>query len=118
MIANKLLYVMTLAMTVAPGSRLTAQVQTDVPPVVAGAKPVAVEHIKVHGNALEGNLEGDAVDRDVFVVLPPSYAERQIIAAIPSCTHCTGIPSARNSGPTRSMCRRPLKALSPRARKR
>ena len=31
MIANKLLYVMTLAMTVAPGSRLTAQVQTDVP---------------------------------------------------------------------------------------
>ena len=73
MIGNKLLYVMTLAMTVAPGSRLTAQVQTDVPPVVAGAKPVSVERIKIHGNALEGNLEGDAVDRDVFVFLPPSY---------------------------------------------
>ncbi|MGB9203511.1 MAG: alpha/beta fold hydrolase [Terriglobales bacterium] len=73
MIANKLLYVMTLAMTVALGSRLTAQVQTDVPPVVAGAKPAVVEHIKVHGSALEGSLEGDAVDRDVFVVLPPSY---------------------------------------------
>jgi S-formylglutathione hydrolase FrmB len=53
---------------------LMAQVQTDVPPVVAGAKPVAVEHIKIHGRALEGNLEGDAVDRDAFVFLPPSYA--------------------------------------------
>jgi pimeloyl-ACP methyl ester carboxylesterase len=35
---------------------------------------VAVEHIKVHGTALEGNLEGNAVDRDVFVFLPPGYA--------------------------------------------
>ena len=32
-----------------------------------------VEHIKIHGAALEGNLEGDAVDRDVIVFLPPSY---------------------------------------------
>jgi enterochelin esterase-like enzyme len=51
----------------------TAQVQTEVPPVVSGAKPVSVEHIKVHGKSLEGNLEGDAVDRDVLVLLPPSY---------------------------------------------
>jgi enterochelin esterase-like enzyme len=51
-----------------------AQVATEVPPVEPGAKPVAVEHIKVHGTALEGNLEGDAVDRDVIVFLPPSYA--------------------------------------------
>ncbi|WP_109488628.1 alpha/beta hydrolase [Occallatibacter savannae] len=51
----------------------SAQVQTNVPEVVAGAKPVKVEHIKVHGTALEGNLEGDAVDRDVIVMLPPSY---------------------------------------------
>ncbi len=51
-----------------------AQVQTIVPPVVQGAKPVTVEHIKVHGTALEGNLEGDAVDRDVIVFLPPGYA--------------------------------------------
>jgi S-formylglutathione hydrolase FrmB len=50
-----------------------AQVQTIVPPVIPGAKPVAVEHIKVHGKSLEGNLEGDAVDRDVIVFLPPSY---------------------------------------------
>ena len=33
-----------------------------------------VEHIKVHGKALEGNLEGDSPDRDVTVYLPPSYA--------------------------------------------
>ena len=54
---------------------LGAQVQTEVPPPVAGAKPVKVEHIKIHGAALEGNLEGDAVDRDVLVFLPPSYSE-------------------------------------------
>ena len=53
---------------------LNAQVKTEVPDVVPQAKPVAVERIKVHGAALEGNLEGDAVDRDVLVFLPPSYA--------------------------------------------
>jgi S-formylglutathione hydrolase FrmB len=51
-----------------------AQVKTEVPEPVAGAKPVTVERIKIHGAALEGNLEGDAVDRDVLVFLPPSYA--------------------------------------------
>src|ERR1700743_1358682 len=55
----------------------SAQGQTDVPPPVAGAKPVTVEHIKVHGTALEGNLEGDAADRDVFVFLPPSYSQEK-----------------------------------------
>lgn len=58
---------------IASGSCLTAQVQTIVPDVVPGAKPVTVEHIKIHGTALEGNLEGDAVDRDAIVFLPPSY---------------------------------------------
>src|SRR4051812_46572535 len=52
-----------------------AQVQTEVPPVVPGARPVAVERIQVHGAALEGNLEGNAVDRDVFVFLPPGYSK-------------------------------------------
>lgn len=33
-----------------------------------------LEQIKVHGAALEGNLEGDPSDRDVFVYLPASYA--------------------------------------------
>jgi enterochelin esterase-like enzyme len=55
-----------------------AQVQTNVPEVVPGAKPVKVEHIKVHGTALEGNLEGDAVDRDVIVFLPPSYDKEKM----------------------------------------
>src|SRR4051794_10923798 len=50
-----------------------AQVQTEVPPVVEGAKPVGVERIKIHGKSLEGNLEGDAADRDVIVFLPPGY---------------------------------------------
>jgi len=62
-----------ITFVVASGSWLTAQVQTIVPDVVPGAKPVAVEHIKIHGTALEGNLEGDAVDRDAIVFLPPSY---------------------------------------------
>jgi enterochelin esterase-like enzyme len=53
---------------------LAAQVQTEVPAVVPGAKPVTVEHIKVHAASLEGNLEGEAVDRDVIVFLPPSYS--------------------------------------------
>ena len=63
-----------LAVTLALGMYALAQVKTDVPPVVPGAKPVTVERIKVHGAALEGNLEGDDVDREVFVFLPPSYA--------------------------------------------
>lgn len=57
------------------GRPAPAQVATNVPAVVPGAKPVAVEHIKVHGASLEGNLEGDAVDREVIVFLPPSYAK-------------------------------------------
>lgn len=55
----------------------TAQIQTDVPGPVPGAKPVTVEHIRIHGASLEGNLEGDAVDRDVFVFLPPGYAAQK-----------------------------------------
>jgi len=44
------------------------------PPSAASAKAVTVERIKVHGAALEGNLEGDSPDRDVVVYLPPGYA--------------------------------------------
>ena len=69
--------VMTLVLTIALGPQLLAQVQTDVPAVIPGAKPVTVEHIKIHGQSLEGNLEGDAVDRDVLVFLPPSYAKQK-----------------------------------------
>lgn len=51
-----------------------AQAKNNVPDLVVGAPQVPMEHIKVHGASLEGNLEGDAVDRDVLVFLPPSYA--------------------------------------------
>ena len=51
-----------------------AQTTTNIPPAVPGAPRLTVEHIRVHGPSLDGNLEGNAVDRDVFVVLPPSYA--------------------------------------------
>jgi S-formylglutathione hydrolase FrmB len=52
-----------------------AQVQTEVPAIIPGAKAVTAERIKIHGTALEGNLEKDAVDRDVVVFLPPSYGK-------------------------------------------
>ena len=40
------------------------------PPVPEG---ITVEEIKVHGASLVGNLEGNDLDRQVMVVLPPSY---------------------------------------------
>ena len=58
-------------------SPLHAQVQTEVPSPVAGAKPVGIERVKVHGASLAGNLEGNAADRDVLVFLPPSYATQK-----------------------------------------
>lgn len=52
----------------------TGEVGTNRPDPVPGARTARVEHIKIHGTALEGNLEGDAVDRDALVILPPGYA--------------------------------------------
>jgi len=69
----KLFFACVITIGMASTTQANAQVKTNVPEVIAGAKPVAVEHIKIHGTALEGNLEGDAVDRDVIVFLPPSY---------------------------------------------
>ncbi len=66
---------LAFALGMPPG--LGAQLQTEVPPVVPGAKPVTVEHIKIHGEALEGNLEGEAVDRDAVVFLPPGYRQNK-----------------------------------------
>lgn len=42
--------------------------------VTAFAQQGKVETITVHGKSLEGSLEGDSADRQVFVYLPPSYA--------------------------------------------
>jgi enterochelin esterase-like enzyme len=54
-----------------------AQMQTEAPAMVPGAKPITLESIKVHASSVEGNLEGNAVERDVLVFLPPSYAKEQ-----------------------------------------
>ena len=72
-----LCFAVVLSIAALPVARLAAQVQTNVPSPVPGAQPVTVEHIKIHGEALEGNLEGDAVDRDAIVFLPPSYKTKK-----------------------------------------
>jgi enterochelin esterase-like enzyme len=77
MMTTSRLCLVTFAATVAMGPQLAAQVQTEMPPLVPGAKPVTAERVKVHGTALEGNLEGNAVDRDMIVFLPPSYAKEK-----------------------------------------
>jgi enterochelin esterase-like enzyme len=66
--------VFVLGVVLAAADATRGQVKTTVPEVVAGARPAIVERITIHGKALEGNLEGDAVDRTALVFLPPSYA--------------------------------------------
>ena len=56
-----------------PATTAFAQVTTNVPAPVAGARSVTIQHIKVHAPSIDGNLEGESADRDVLVVLPPSY---------------------------------------------
>ena len=43
-------------------------------PLVAARADVAVEHMKVHSEAVAGNLEGNSAERDVLVFLPEDYA--------------------------------------------
>ncbi|MEE3625337.1 alpha/beta hydrolase-fold protein [Nitrospirillum sp. BR 11752] len=66
--------VLAMAALAAGGGPSQAQVATEAPATVVGARPVTVEHLLVHAPTLEGNLEGEAVDRDVYVLLPPGYA--------------------------------------------
>ncbi len=51
-----------------PSGNITAPA----PPIPPGIK---VNSVTVHGKTLEGNLEGDSPDRNVIVVLPPSYGK-------------------------------------------
>lgn len=60
------------ALIIGSGEAL-AQVQTQAPPAVAGAAKARVETIKVRSAEIAGNLLGTPADRDVIVVLPPSY---------------------------------------------
>jgi S-formylglutathione hydrolase FrmB len=68
--ARAAVFALALA-TAAPALR--AQMKTERPPVVPGARPVIVQHIKIHSPAVAGNLEGVPADRDVIVFLPPDY---------------------------------------------
>ena len=77
-ISSRRAAVLAAALAATVGSlAAVAQVKTNVPDVVAGARPAIVERIKIHGQALEGNLEGDAVDRDAIVFLPPGYNQNR-----------------------------------------
>jgi enterochelin esterase-like enzyme len=68
---------LALLLTASFAQMTFAQMHTEAPPVVAGAKPVTLEPIKIHASSVEGNLEGNAVERDVLVFLPPSYAKER-----------------------------------------
>jgi len=72
-----ILRLVVLTITTALTPQLFAQVQTEVPTAAPNAKPVTVERIKIHGAALEGNLEKNSADRDVFVFLPSSYSKEK-----------------------------------------
>src|SRR5678810_340327 len=98
--AGWVLFRATLVASVALAAPLAAQVQTEIPPVVPGAKPVAVERVKIHGAALEGNLEGNAVNRDAIVFLPPSYA-KQTSRRYPVVYALHGLSLIHISEPTR-----------------
>ena len=56
-----------------PAAPAVAQMETERPPLVPGAAKVRMDEIKVHAPSVAGNLEGNPADREVFVVLPPSY---------------------------------------------
>jgi len=75
-----------------------------------------VERIKVYGAALEGNLENDAVDRDVMVFLPPGYATEKsrrypVVYALHGLFHRSGTVVAGDSRAARPSKVLLLKAL-------
>nr|WP_237243624.1 hypothetical protein [Sphingomonas sp. LK11] len=65
-------WLLAASVALVPITAAPAQMATQQPAVVPGAKPVTIERIKVHSAAIEGNLEGNSADRDVIVVLPPT----------------------------------------------
>lgn len=73
----QIIFAAVVLLATAIAAPVSAQMQTEAPPVVPGAKPVTVESIKIHAAAVEGNLEGNAVEREVLVFLPPSYARER-----------------------------------------
>jgi hypothetical protein len=81
-----------LILAVAIATHLAAQVQTEVPSLVPGAKAVTVEHIKIHGTALEGNLEGNAITTGDF----EQFVAHDVVAYIDS--HYRKIPHRASRG--------------------
>ena len=63
--------ILMLALTTLSAQAPAAPAQA-APPPKPPSRANAVEHIKIHGKSLEGNLEADSPDRDVTVYLPPS----------------------------------------------
>ena len=63
-----------LAATALLALALPATAQNITAPDAAVPEGITVQAVMVHGASLEGNLEGNAVSREVMVVLPPSYA--------------------------------------------
>jgi len=55
-----------------------------------------VEKIKVHGKSLEGNLEGDSPDRDVFIYLSIAM-RRSRAAATRWCISCMVMGSTQSA---------------------
>ena len=93
---QKLITVVTVTATLIVGALAQAQVQTEVPPVVAGAKPASVESIRIHGTALENNRTGADVDRPALVYLPPSYGtDRTRRYPVVYALHGFGIDAAK-----------------------
>lgn len=68
------IFAVTLGLTFATAGTVFGQAKTNAPERVPDAPAVVVQRIKIPGAALEGNLEGNAADRDALVVLPPSYS--------------------------------------------
>ncbi len=71
-VATALLGFSAFAITAGPAA--AQNITAPAPPVPAG---IGVESIKVHSVSLEGNLEGNSADRNVMVVLPPSYGKNK-----------------------------------------
>jgi enterochelin esterase-like enzyme len=66
-----------VAVTIAAAVALNAQGRGGPGARIAAVGEGTVEQIRVHGKALEGNLEADSPDRDVTIYLPPGYAADQ-----------------------------------------
>ncbi|MBT2188792.1 alpha/beta hydrolase [Sphingobium nicotianae] len=55
------------------GSPVCAQSGAEAPAVVANGPKLRIEKIKIYSREIAGNLLGTPADRDVTVILPPSY---------------------------------------------